>query len=205
MDKKEYGILQKLRKGHSAQKTLLFSLYSWITTIGWGVLDMCPPVIRHFFFKIRLGKLGRCTFIDYKSYMRYMKRISVGSNSFIGRGCAFFPCFVYKDIFISIGNNVLVGPGVTFLTYGHDHTSLDVPDIAGNIIVKDNVWIGMGSTIVGSSGGGGGLLSAREPLLERARLSLKMFQRGALWAAYPQRKLKTVLLIPLPLQAAHKK
>jgi hypothetical protein len=101
---------------------------------------------------------------------------------------------MYKNVVISIGNNVLIAPGVTFLTAGHDHTSLDLPDTAGNIIVKDNVWIGMGSTIIGH-GGGGGLLLAKEPLLEQARLSLKMFRHGALWAAYPRRKLKIVFLI----------
>jgi hypothetical protein len=39
MDKKEHDILQKLRKevgkGHNVQRTLLFSYYSWITTIGY--------------------------------------------------------------------------------------------------------------------------------------------------------------------------
>jgi maltose O-acetyltransferase len=124
-----------------------------------------------------------------------MKRISIGSNSSIGRGCILFPGFVHKNAFISIGNNVWIAPGVTFLVAGHDHTSLDLPDIAGNIIVRDNVWIGMGSTIVGHSGGGGGILIGEGAVIGAGSLVVKDVPSWSIVGGVPAKKIKERILI----------
>lgn len=126
----------------------MFSIYSYITTIGWKLLDICPPFIRRLVFMIFLKKLGKKGNIDYTVYMRYMNKIEIGDNVWINRGCKLFASHAIKDMKISIGNHVAIGPECVFFGAGHDPSDIDLPDTAGNIIIGDHVWIGGRSVIL---------------------------------------------------------
>jgi maltose O-acetyltransferase len=142
---------------------LLFSIYSWVTNIGWKLLDLCPGFIRWIVFKLFLKRFGAKSYIDYTSYIRYMKQVEIGSGSTINKGCKLFASHSHKDIYITIGNNVAIGPEVMFFAAGHDYTALDLPDTAGNITVGDNVWIGGRSILVAGRGisiGEGAIIAA---------------------------------------------
>lgn len=129
----------------------LFNLYSWITSIGWIVLDLSPQILRNLVFKTILedfGNGGGGTTIDYKTYIRYPSKVSIGKGTTINRGCRFYASYHYKDVRIKIGNHVAVAPEVSFFAAGHDYTDLSLPDTAESIIVKDYVWIGARSIIL---------------------------------------------------------
>ena len=73
-------------------------------------------------------------------YVDYGKHITVGSNFYCNLDCIFLD--VNK---ITIGDNVMVGPRVSFYTAGHP-TDAEIRNEALEfglpITVKDNVWIG---------------------------------------------------------------
>lgn len=59
----------------------LFNLYSWVTNIGWLLLDLLPQPVRNIIFKIVLKEYEcKGTTIDYKTYIRYPKKVSIGAG-----------------------------------------------------------------------------------------------------------------------------
>ncbi len=126
----------------------LYSLYSWVTGIGWKLLDLLSPGVRYLLFKVLLKKLGKLTMIDYKAYIRYMSRVSIGERCSINRGCKILASRLVNDVEIVIGDHVLLGPDVSILAAGHDYNKLMVPSIAKSIFIGKHVWIGANSTIL---------------------------------------------------------
>ena len=127
---------------------MLFGIYSYITKIGWFFMNILPPFARRFIFNILLKKKGKKGHIDYGVYMRYMKHIEIGDNVWINRNSQLYASHAFKNVKISLGNNVAIGPNVVLFAAGHDTTELNLPDTAGDIIVQDYVWIGGNSTIL---------------------------------------------------------
>ena len=71
----------------------------------------------------------------------------IGKNIFININCL----MDLKDK-IYIGNNVLIGPNVSFITSTHKISFVDRPrpiESLGTIVVEDNVFIGANTTIFG--------------------------------------------------------
>lgn len=120
----------------------LFNLYSWVTGIGWMLLDLLPQMVRGVIFKTVLENFRSGATIDYKTYIRYPSKVSIGVGTMINRGCRFYASHHYPDVRIRIGNHVAVAPEVSFFAAGHDYTNLSLPDIASSITVGDYVWIG---------------------------------------------------------------
>jgi maltose O-acetyltransferase len=127
---------------------VLFLHYSYAIHLLHGLLDLMPPPVRFLMFKLLLKKMGSQVFIDTKVYFRYPQRVRIGSHVSINRGCAFYPSWYHKDAEIVLGSNIRLGPGVSFMAAGHDHTRLDLPDTAARIEVGDNVWIGANCSIL---------------------------------------------------------
>lgn len=139
----------------------LFGIYSWVTTILWGLMDCLPPVLRTFFFRIILKKCGRGAYIDYRTYIRYASRVSVGARTWINRGCRFFASHHFRDVEIRIGDHVAIAPECCFLAAGHDYHDRTLPDTAATITVGDYAWIGARTTILpGVSIGEGAVVGA---------------------------------------------
>lgn len=87
--------------------------------------------------------------IDYKTYIRYPSKVSIGSGTMINRGCRFYASYHHKEVRIRIGEHVAVAPEVSFFAAGHDYTRQSLPNIASSITVGDYVWIGGRSIILG--------------------------------------------------------
>lgn len=140
----------------------LFNLYSWVTNVGWSLLDLLPQFLRNVVFKIALEGFGSNeTTVDYKTYIRYPSKVSIGSGTTINRGCRFYASHFHKDVRIRIGNHVAVAPEVSFFAAGHDYTELSLPDIAASITVGDHAWIGARSIVLqGVTIGEGAVIAA---------------------------------------------
>lgn len=133
-------------------KKMIFSMgfqyYSWIANLGLKLMDFLPPLLRKAVLKCTLGGLGTHSLVDYSVYFRYPSKIRIGNSTTINRGCKFIASWHFPDVKIEIGNHVAVAPEVTFLTAGHDHTKLNLPDTAASIRVGDYAWIGARSIIL---------------------------------------------------------
>ncbi len=127
---------------------ILFPTYSYITKLGWLLMDIMPPFVRTLIFKICLKKKGKRGNIDYGVYMRYMNHIELGDDVSINRNSQFHASHHFKNVKISIGNHVAIGPNVCFLVAGHDTSKLTLDDTAADIVVKDHVWICGNSTVL---------------------------------------------------------
>lgn len=121
---------------------LAFSSHSYVWNMVYGVLDCLPWPLRYLFFKGCLGRLGRRSYIDHQTYLRYPGKISIGDNVWINRGCRFFASYRVKEVVITIGNHVRFGPEVCVFSAGHDPRFRCLPDTAASVVVEDHCWIG---------------------------------------------------------------
>lgn len=129
-------------------KRFMFFHYSYVTNLCFRLLDLFPPFVRILILRLFLKKIGKNVYIDTGVYFRYPGKVSIGNNVSINRGSTFLPSYHGKVNEIVIGNNVRIGPSVSFFAAGHDTRFLSLPDTGGNIIVKDNVWIGGNATLL---------------------------------------------------------
>lgn len=140
---------------------LIFSVYSWLTNLGWALLNFTPPFIRNLMFHIVLGQYGKGSMIDYNTYIRYMPRVEIGVDTTINRGCRLLASHFHKDVKIVIGNHVAIAPEVCILAAGHDYRKRELPDTAESVIIGDYVWIGARSIILqGVTVGEGAVIGA---------------------------------------------
>jgi hypothetical protein len=75
---------------------LLYSNFAWVTNLGWMILDLMPELIRRSVFKTMMKDFGKGSYFDYRTYIRYMKQLSVGADVWINRGCKFFLSNAHK-------------------------------------------------------------------------------------------------------------
>ena len=106
-------------------------------------------MLRKLIFKLILGGKGKGGMIDRKCYFRYPKRIFLGDNCYINRGCSFFATIQNSDKKnIVLGHHVVVGPNVTIFAGGHDPETIELKNTYGRVTIEDDVWIGGNSTIL---------------------------------------------------------
>lgn len=95
-----------------------------------------------------LGAVGDGVWVEKPFFCDYGKHISIGENSFINYNCTLLDCNK-----ITIGKNVLIGPGTGIYTASHPIDYKDrLNKITNNeapyktyalpVVVGDNVWIG---------------------------------------------------------------
>lgn len=125
-----------------------FLYYSYISKILFSIINIFPPHIYTYTLKILLKHLGKGCMIDYGCYFRYPWKISIGNFCSINKDCKFLPSYHLNKVTIKLGNHVVVGPNVSFITSGHDYSVLSLPDIAKSIKIDDYVWIGSNVTIL---------------------------------------------------------
>jgi acetyltransferase-like isoleucine patch superfamily enzyme len=139
----------------------LFLHYSYFMGCLYAVISIVPPVLRFFIWKLVLGSVGKRVYIDSNVYFRYPKKIKIGNDVSLNRGCEFYASWHHKQTFIILCNNIRVGPAVKFFAAGHDVGYLNLPDNAKSIYVGDHVWIGGNSTILqGVTIGEGAIVAA---------------------------------------------
>lgn len=107
--------------------------------LGW--------TLRRALFRNRI-QMGSNVAIDEHVCIKYPERLSIGMNSFIGRGCA-----VQASGCVEIGSDVIIGPHVKIWSSDHTFSRLDIPihrqgHTFGKVVIKDDVWIGTSAIIL---------------------------------------------------------
>jgi maltose O-acetyltransferase len=153
----------------------MFLNYSYLNNLTNSFLDLLPPMVRTPLLKLFLGKLGGDTLIDYGVYFRYFKKIIIGKNVEINRGCQFYPSFKFKNTVISIGNNSVIGPNVVFYGAGQKKSGKSLGHISDSIIIGEDVYIGGNAVIrYGVTIGDGVIVGAGSVVTKDIKKGLKL-------------------------------
>lgn len=102
---------------------------------------------RRDFLRTFVAKLDEGAMINSPFYMEFANHLEMGVNSFIN-----YDCIMLNNAMVKLGDNVLVGPKVSFYTAIHPIDAKQREQwlvYAKPITVKDNVWIGGSATILG--------------------------------------------------------
>lgn len=90
---------------------------------------------------------GNDCYVRVPFYCDYGCNIKLGKGVYINRNCTFL-----DESFITIGNNVMIGPNVGLYTASHPITAEERNAkyyISKSITIEDDVWVGGGTTILG--------------------------------------------------------
>lgn len=99
---------------------------------------------REIFSKIIGKEVDETTTIMPPFYCDFGKNIKIGKGVFIQQMCTFM-----DRGGITIGNNVFIAPKVNLVTINHDfHPNRRRTTYCKPIVIEDNVWIGINSTIL---------------------------------------------------------
>ena len=103
------------------------------------------PIMRLRFLFLKMGgmKIGVGTKINMKLYTLYTKGISIGKWCHINQSC-----FIDGRGSVTIGNNVSISHYVKIVTGSHDVSDSAFSGTFKEIIIKDNVWIGIGAIVL---------------------------------------------------------
>lgn len=99
------------------------------------------------FLRTFVAKLDEGAIINSPFYMEFANHLEMGVNSFIN-----YDCIMLNNAMVKLGDNVLVGPKVSFYTAVHPIDAKQREQwlvYAKPITVEDNVWIGGSATILG--------------------------------------------------------
>ncbi len=95
-------------------------------------------------------ELGSNIYVGHNTILQayYKNRMTIGDNAFIGPNC-----FFHSGGGITIGNNVGIAANTAILTSVHEETDLDTPIsfnpiVFSEVVIEDNVHIGIGTTIL---------------------------------------------------------
>lgn len=102
---------------------------------------------RRDFLRTFVAKLDEGVMINSPFYMEFANHLEMGVNSFIN-----YDCIMLNNAMVKLGDNVLVGPKVSFYTAMHPIDAKQREQwlvYAKPITVEDNVWIGGSATILG--------------------------------------------------------
>ncbi|WP_284694000.1 sugar O-acetyltransferase [Paraclostridium ghonii] len=140
---------EKLLKGefYNTRDSELISMYKnarkLINKFNTELIDNPNEIL-----KILLGNIEEGVWIEKPFFCDYGKHISIGENTFINYNCTFLDCNK-----ITIGKNVLIGPGTGIYTATHPVNPRERINInkegeapyktyALQVKIGDNVWIG---------------------------------------------------------------
>lgn len=142
------------------KRKIMVSTYSFIYNVIFNIFEFLPFIVRYPLYKLMFKQLGNNVHIDFKTYFRYPKKISIGSDVSVNRGCQFFAGY-YSGAEIIIKNNIALGPNVIFYAAGHDVEKVGLDDVGATITVESNSWIGGNSVILqGVTVGEGAVVAA---------------------------------------------
>ena len=102
---------------------------------------------RRDFLRTFVAKLDEGAMINSPFYMEFANHLEMGVNGFIN-----YDCIMLNNAMVKLGDNVLVGPKVSFYTAMHPIDAKQREQwlvYAKPITVEDNVWIGGSATILG--------------------------------------------------------
>ena len=106
-----------------------------------------PPFVRRGVWKLALGKLGKNVLIGQGCHFHYPWKVRIGDNSSLGAGATMYPSYQYRDCYITIENNVMIAPNLTVYGAGHPSDSPLDTHVAGQVVIRENAYIGGNVTI----------------------------------------------------------
>jgi maltose O-acetyltransferase len=125
---------------------LSWEAFRWYAALlGWIPAGV-GSIVRCFFLKPFFGKAGRGLRIMENFVLEYPQGLTVGDNVRFNRDCN-----VYARGGVKIGDNVLIGNGVSIITANHDvkaYWMIDSPLVVKPIVISDGVWIGAHAVIL---------------------------------------------------------
>lgn len=99
--------------------------------------------LRKYYYRIFGLQIGEGSVMDMSIYILSPKKIVIGRDSHINRGC-----FLDGRGNIIIGDSVSVSHNVSIVTGGHDFNTRDFAGRFQPVVIKDFVWIGLNVTIL---------------------------------------------------------
>ena len=102
--------------------------------------------IRRFSAGLMLDKCGKNVNIEHGAFLASGKDIEIGDNSGVGLNCRIAGP-------LSIGNDVMMAPGVTIVTQNHEISDTTIPmrlqtAEKKKVTISDDVWIGANAIIL---------------------------------------------------------
>lgn len=103
-----------------------------------------PDEVRSYLSRITGREVDPSVTLLPPFYVDYGKNIRIGKNCWIQQGCTFF-----DRGGITLGNGVFIAPKVNLITINHDPAPANRSATYGRpIVIEDNVWIGIGATVL---------------------------------------------------------
>nr|WP_321258815.1 DapH/DapD/GlmU-related protein [uncultured Pseudodesulfovibrio sp.] len=152
-------INQRLYKDHFL-KSITNSLYVYLAFLFHTVVNFLPGILRVLCFRPLLKKCGKHVFFDHNIYIKYPWLVTMGDSVVLNRGVE-----IYNDYFskskVLIGSKVRLAPHVKIHGSGHELESGNMHHAGGDIVIKDNVWIGANAIVLaGVTIGEGSVIAA---------------------------------------------
>lgn len=176
--------LNELLFANQRRMRLFNQTYVYAINLLHIILDLMPPFVRNFIFRIMLGKSGNNVFFDYAIYMKFPWLVEMGSDISVNRGVRFFPALKGRHKII-IGNDVYIAPNVGFFASGHDVRDL-TKLVGGDIVVGDHVWIGADAIILP------GVTIGPHTVIGAGSVVTRDIEGGVVAAGNPARVIRTV-------------
>ncbi|MDD3182480.1 MAG: WcaF family extracellular polysaccharide biosynthesis acetyltransferase [Alphaproteobacteria bacterium] len=141
---------------------------AFITQLWWIVQEWLvrpsPQFMfgwRRFWWRLFGAQIGKNVLIRPRARATYPWKISIGDYSWIGDDVE-----LYSLDEIHIGSNVVISQKAYLCTGSHDYKKMDFPLMTKPIVIEDQVWIALGSTIMpGLTIGKGAVIGAKSFVL----------------------------------------
>ena len=132
-------------------------VYSFIMFFVNNIISNIPIMFfRFLIYKLCGMRIGKKTIINMKLFMWRPYSIRIGNYCHINRDC-----FLDGRSGITIGDNVSISYSVKIITGSHDVSASDFAPKFAPVNIGDNVWIGIGATILpGVNIGKGAVIAA---------------------------------------------
>jgi acetyltransferase-like isoleucine patch superfamily enzyme len=97
----------------------------------------------NFIRKARLRQCGERVKISPTAFFKFPEHITIGDDAFINHLCSIWAC---EGASITIGRDVLLGPGVTIVSSNHGIAAgqlmREQPGSDADVVIGNDVWIG---------------------------------------------------------------
>jgi len=123
------------------------SLRSIIACKLYNDLTYAKAKIRAAFWRYFARSIGKDVYIQARTRLLCPGGISLGDGTRVNHDCD-----LGGHGGLTIGKNVMIAPGVTIMSSSHGiadkHMLMqDQPDVAGPVVIEDNVWLGTGVVV----------------------------------------------------------
>jgi len=110
------------------------------------VLDLLPNFLRYFLLGRLLGDLPDSVSIYRGTTFSGFKNIFIGRGARINVNCGFWAGGTAK---ITVGDNVFIAPDCRISCLGHDPSDIQRTQTEKDIVIGNDAWMGIRSTVLG--------------------------------------------------------